>query len=662
MTIRETLRSMTWRCLLVSGTALAAAAAGCAGDGHGRVSAGEMSGSSAAAIDSAQWSESPVSAALDAMGPDAQRFHAHVMALSSEFFEGRAPGTKGGELAQDYIQFYFQRAGLEPAFEVEGNASYKQPFTVSGDVIVTEAGLSWASETARDELTADEDFNVLGISGTGAAEGQVVFVGYSIAEGPDGYTNYPAHTDLSGKIALLLRFEPMNEDGSSQWQDVSGWTHHASLLPKIRAAIEHGAAGVILVGTPGADDDRATRLESAARTRFGRPVEVPVVMMSVEAVDEMLTAADAGGRSLLDLRKVADAKDTAGPIELSAVATIKAGIDTQQIPTANVGAVLPGRGAAASEYVVIGAHYDHLGYGHFGSRAKDPEGIIHPGADDNASGTSAVLMLAEDLKKEYEALPAGASARSILFLAFGAEESGLNGSRYFVDNPPFSIERIKAMINMDMIGRLRDNKLEIGGVGTAEGFEDWLKPIFGSSGIHVETSRGGQGPSDHSSFYAKDIPVLFLFTGLHDHYHTPQDVGATLNFGGGARIAALAGDLAVALATRSEPLTFVSTGTASRQGAVRGVSVRLGIAPGNYADDQPGVMVGEVYENTSAANAGMQKGDRIIRWGGEELVDVGSMMERLASHKPGDVVEIVVVREGKEVPLMVTMLARQGRQ
>lgn len=640
---------------------VASVAGGCAR--NDRVSAGSVSGASGEAIDAARWSESPVSAALDAMGEDTRRFHAHVMALSSEFFEGRAPGTRGGDLAQDYIAFYYQRAGLEPAFTVDGQPSFKQPFNVSGDVIVKEAGLAWASGSKSVELKPEEGFNVLGISGTGEVEGGLVFAGYSIADGPDGYTSFPPHgEDLKGKVVMILRFEPMTAEGRSRWQDVSGWTHNASLLPKINAAIDRGAAGVILVGTPGADDDRATRLESAARTRWGRPVGVPVAMMSVEAAEALLKSADAQGRSLKELRQLADEKETAGPIALNATATLRAAVDTQQIPTANVGAVLRGRGALADEYVVLGAHYDHLGYGHFGSRARNPEGIIHPGADDNASGTSGLLMLAEDLHREYEALPAGAEARSILFLAFGAEESGLNGSRFFTENPPFSITQVKAMINMDMIGRLRENSFEIGGVGTGEGFEEFVTPIFQSSGMTIKPTRGGQGPSDHASFYAKDIPVLFLFTGLHDQYHTPDDVGSTLNFGGGAQIAALAGDLATAIARRPEAFTFKSTGTASRQGAVRGVSVRLGIAPGSYADDLPGVMVGDVYDGTSAALAGIQKGDRLIRWGGEELPDVGAMMERLAAHKPGDVVEIVVVREGQEIPIKVTMQARQGRQ
>jgi len=655
-----TLRRLALSTLLAAGAIFAA---GCS-SGHGaHGSAGEVSGANSAAIDAAKWDESPVSAALDAMGEDTRRFHAHVMALSSDFFEGRAPGTRGGDLAQDYVAFFYQRAGLEPAFTVDGQPSFKQPFSVSGDVVVTDEDLAWTAGPNGATLAPAVDFNVLGISGTGAAEGNLVFIGYSIADGPDGYTNFPPHSeDLNGKIVMLLRFEPMKEDGSSKWQDVSGWTHNASLLPKINAAIDRGAAGVILVGAPGAQDDRATRLESASRTRFGRPVKVPVVMMSVDAAESLLKSADAQGRSLLDFRKLADEKETAGPIALNAKVTIEAGVENQQIPTANVGALLRGKGALADEYVVLGAHYDHLGYGHFGSRARNPEGIIHPGADDNASGTSGLLMLAEDLHAEYEAMPEGANARSILFLAFGAEESGLNGSRYFTENPSVALSQIKAMINMDMIGRLRDNSFEIGGVGTGEGFADFVQPIFDASGITIKPTRGGQGPSDHASFYAKDIPVLFLFTGLHEQYHTPDDVGSTVNFGGGAQIAELAGELATAIATRPEPFKFQSTGTTSNQGAVRGVNVRLGIAPGNYADDQPGVMVGEVYENTSAANAGIKKGDRLIRWGGEELPDVGAMMERLASHKPGDVVEIVVVRDGQEIPIMVTMQARAGRQ
>lgn len=599
---------------------------------------------------------------FDATNPDTRLYASHLATLSNYFFEGRAPGVRGNELAQDYIQFYFERAGLQPAFgDSASNASFRQPFTVSGDVKVTAQEASWKSDTATSTLTPDDDFSVLGVTGNKTVSGPLVFVGYSIPDGPDGYSSYTPHDDLAGKIAVLFRFEPMTAEGKSRWQDVSGWTHNAALLPKIRAAEERGAAGVILISPPGADDPRAGKLQTTSETRFGRPISIPAIMLSDDAASKLLAAADTDHRSIQQLRALADADGPHAPIDLpNATITINAGIETLQIPTANVAGVIRGKGSLADQYVVIGAHYDHLGYGHFGSRGgPEADGHIHPGADDNASGTAGILFLADRLSNHYAKLPTDANARSIMLIGFSAEESGLNGSRKFVETPPIATSQIYAMINMDMIGRLRD-KLEVGGVGTAADLEAILQPHVTRAGITVQTSKSGQGPSDHASFYSADIPVLFFFTGLHEQYHMPTDTFDTINYTGGARIANLVGDVALTLASRAEALPFTSTGT-RQMGSLRGSRVRLGIAPGAYGDDKTGVLVGEVYPETSAAKAGIQKGDRIIRWAGEELVDVQDMTNRLSNHKPGDIVDMVVVRDGKEIPVRVTMLARQSR-
>ncbi len=604
-------------------------------------------------------------ASASATDEDTRIFAEHVSTLSNAFFEGRVPGSRGGAAATDYLEFYLKQYGLQPAFDPGSSgepASYRQAFTVSGEVKVTAAQAWWEGKSGRAELKPGDDFSILGVSATASASGPLAFVGYSIVDGPEGYSSFGAHDDLKGKIAVVLRFEPMSDEGRSKWQSVSGWSQYSSLLRKLDAAVKRGAAGIVLINPPGADDPRARRLETAASTRFGRPVTVPVVMLSDAAAASLVQAADPQGRSLLDLRKAADT--AGGVIDMpNATINLSAGLETEQLATHNVGGVLPGRGFLADQFIVIGAHYDHLGYGHFGSRGgANADGVIHPGADDNASGTAGLLHLARTLAQSWASAPQNTPSRSILFLGFSAEESGLNGSRKFVESGAIPASRITAMINMDMIGRLRDGKLEVGGVRTAEGFEALLDPLWADAardGIKVSPSGGGQGPSDHASFYAANIPVLFFFTGLHEEYHTPKDVSALINAPGGVRVASLAGRAATMLATRQDGLTFKATGTASRVGTMRGVSVRLGIAPASYSDDKPGVVAGEIYPNTSAALAGIRQGDRLIRWGGEELADVQAMMNRLADHKPGDVVEIVVLRDGKEVPIQVKMLPRE---
>lgn len=602
--------------------------------------------------------ESAIAAALAASDDQVRRYHQIVTTLSDPFFEGRAPGTRGVEIAADMLDFYFTRIGLEPFFvDDSGVASFRQTFEVTGPLEVVRSGASWTTRGQTRSLTEGTDFNVLGFSGNAEASAELVFVGYAIENGEDGYKTFGDEDDLSGKIAVMFRFEPMDAHGKSKWAE-NAWSPRAGLAGKIDAVTKRGAAGVILINPPEADDPRVTALPTARGTSFNLGAQIPAIALSHDAADRLFR--ETTGRSLVDWRKKADASGGVTPMPQVSM-TIAGGVERPRIPTDNVAAVLRGRGALAEEFVIVGGHYDHVGYGYFGSRVG-AIGQIHPGADDNASGTAGVLLAAERLKQAYDALPSDTDARSIVFMGFGAEESGLNGSRYFVENMPFSVSQAQAMINLDMIGRMRDEqKLQIGGVETAGGFMDILKPIFDASGLPITPQGGGSGPSDHASFNAKGIPVLFFHTGLHGDYHAPSDEAWTINHEGAVATANLAADVALTLATMPQKLEFRETGTRRQMGAMPRARVRLGIAPGNYSDTLPGVMVGDVTPGTSAGDAGIQKGDRIIKWGGEELADVEQMMTMLAKHEPGEVVQIVVVREGQEITIPVTMKAPAPR-
>jgi len=612
--------------------------------------------------------DSPIASLLATVEPEVVAYHQHVTTFSNPFFEGRAPGTRGGDLAAEYLEFHFRRAGLEPAFRPESAApggatraaaAYVQDFDVPGETVVNVAELSWDVGGGPVALEHGEEFNPLGVSASDAVEGELAFVGYSVESGPDGYSSYPHGEELDGAVALALRFEPMDSTGRSAWAESGRWSNNAALVPKIAAAFDHGASAVILVNAPGADDPRAEELMDA-ESRFGRTFPGPVVMMSQDAADDLVRAADPQGRSLRRLRRLAD-RGEIGVLRFGdALVDVEVDLERRRIETRNVGAALPGVGDLADEYLVIGAHYDHVGYGYYGSRGRNAAGTIHPGADDNASGTIGLLVLAERLKEAYRRLPEDAAARSLLFLAFGAEEMGLIGSREYMENPSVAPEDIAAMINMDMIGRLRDEELTVNGVGTAAEFEEILDPHFAQSGLQIEANASGEAPTDHTNFYREGVPVLAFFTGLHAEYHTPRDVPSTVHSQGAMRVLDLVGDVALELATRRDRLTFQRTESPRRAGRLRNVSVRLGIAPGNYADTEPGVVVGSVSEGTSAEEGGLQAGDRIIRWNGEELADVMAMMERLAEHSPGDEVVLVVRREGEEVTLPITLKARGG--
>lgn len=612
-------------------------------------------------------------------------YRSHVEFLANPFMEGRGPDTRGNVIAAEYLEAGFKSLGLTPlivdpdgaAGGESSHAGFRQEFTAGNNVRRIDSLLTGNPDApAAGAFQHGLDYTALGFSASASATGPLAFVGYAIGKGgPDGsYTSFAgdaAAKTLEGKIAVLFRFEPMGEDGKSQWRQKSDgqWTAAAAIAEKINAVVRRGAVGIIIVSPPDCADPRAKKLESTEATaRWMRQQEVPIVLMTPEAAERLLKTRDAQGRSIRDLRRAADAGDVG--IELAPdPVTLSVELDRSPRTTWNIVGVLPGKGDRAREVVVVGAHYDHVGYGYTGGSRTDEYGVVHPGADDNASGTAGLLMAAGALKERYDRAPADANLRSIVFAGFSAEEMGLIGSRHYVKNNPHSADQTYAMINMDMIGRMRDNALEVAGTGTAEGFDAFLSPLFEASGLQIRKSPGGRGPSDHAAFYGAGVPVLHLFTGLHEEYHTPRDTIATINFEGGLRAAHLATEIAYALAGREGPLTFTSTdrrrdaGPADQPSPTMGnVKVRFGIAPANYADADPGVGVGEVIAGTSAEEAGIQKGDRLIRWNGKPVDDVEGWMRLLAEHKPGDVVDVTIKRKGEEQVVRVTLKSRDQAQ
>ncbi|CAG1005181.1 Aminopeptidase YwaD [Phycisphaerales bacterium] len=617
---------------------------------------------------------------------DTEVYRSHLATLANPFFEGRAPGTKGNRLAADYIEFNIRGWDLKPAFPVkvkdsEGQdgavefASYRQVFDPDGarppygKVTLAEQIATYDVHGAATTLSPDADFKVVGYSGDGEATGPLAFAGYSIEEGEAEYSSYNKKDSLKGKIAVVLRFEPLNDAGHSRWAD-EGWTVNAALEPKLQAAADAGAAGIIFVNTPGADDERAQsdRLEGidlAGRRQLG----IPVVMMSQKAADALVKAGDEKGRSLMDLRKEADEKGEVIDL-MKARVTLKVKIERPSTRTDNVGGVLLGKGELADQWIIIGSHYDHVGYGPVGARGEN-YGKIHPGADDNGSGTCGNLLVAQRLAETYSGPNAPENSRSVLFLWFSAEESGLEGSRYYVNHPIAPLDRVALMLNMDMIGRLREGKFEVGGIGTGKGLDEWTKPYWDSFGMAVKATRHGAPNSDHFSFQLKQVPNLFMFTGLHREYHTPADVIGTINFEGAAQVADLVYRLALDAAQRPEPFEF-SSGSPddateadekpqAQASTVGGLKVRFGIMPGDYSGDD-GVLIGDLTgPELPAAKAGLKAGDKMIAWGGEKLTSVEQWMGLMAKNKPGDEVEIRYIREGKEETTKATLIASSGR-
>lgn len=627
-----------------------------------------------------------IAAVLASLGADVRRYNEHITTLANPYFEGRAPGTDGGKRATEYIEWQFRQLGLAPAFSDQAtaadgtvvltpNATYRQPVPFGEQTKIKRGAVS--VEGAPDEFIPETDFTIMATSANAEATAPVAFAGYSIAEGPDGYSSFEGDDALAGKIAIVLRFEPMNDDGRSKWAS-SGWSPEAGLAAKLRAAARQGAVGIIFINPPGAADPRISRLMKIEDSDTGARLDIPVVMMSIEAGDRLVRRLDAEGRSLLDLRRLADEKGGVIPLGEAPV-SIAAELDRGPLDTVNVGAVLPGRGDLADEFIVVGAHYDHVGFGYTGTSSP---GRLHPGADDNASGTSGMLLAAEKLSKAYADIADDANIRSIIFLAFTAEEAGLVGSRHYVRNPSVPAENIKFMLNMDMIGRLRDRSLELGGSDTAAGLDDWLKAYIEPTGFEIKPSSVGNGRSDHASFISGRIPSLFFFTGLHREYHTPDDFAHLINREGAVEVVDLVTSIALGVAQRTEGWEFQRAGgrrparpaPAAEEPAAEEpaappppaeeeprqftVRVRFGIMPGDYSEATRGVLIGDVTPGSSAEEAGLKAGDTMVSWNGEAITSVESWMPLLAAHNPGDKVEIVYLRNGEEHRTTCTLKGR----
>ncbi len=624
-----------------------------------------------------------MAAVLGSLDPDVRAYIAHDTTLANPFFEGRAPGTNGNRAAAQYIEFWFKHYGLQPAFpeyDSAGNAlgdgsmwvSYRQPFDIPaiGESETTRAELSLDDATGqRTTYEAGKDFVALS---EGEVTGPLTFVGYGIASGPGGQNHY-GDADLKGRIAVMLRFEPSDAAGQSKWNGgKSGWSANASIETKVIEAAGHGAAGVILMTPPDTVDRQAYEMMSLQEVSWQK-AGVPVVQMSAAAAERLLELV--AGQSLAELKKAADDDAfVARPIGDGFAISMAGAIGPRQAKTDNVGGVIRGRGELKDQWIIIGAHYDHVGYGFFGSNSgREARGVVHPGADDNASGTSAVLILAGRLSKVYAELPEDANARSILLMTFSAEESGLNGSRHYTKHPTLAADQVNIMLNLDMMGRLRKNSLEVSGVGSAAQLEEIVRPYFEKSGMRVVSQQTGGGPSDHASFNAVGIPVLFFFTGLHGQYHRPADVASLINPVGAIKIVDLAQKIAMEFAQRPEKLKHQQTeggfrldmldqpiGAAEPAAApatpIAKVRVRLGIkSDGEFKGT--GVRLLDVTEDAPAQSAGLQAGDVILSWNGAPVANITALMAELVKHNPGDVVKLGVKRGGEMRQIPVTLTA-----
>jgi hypothetical protein len=618
-----------------------------------------------------QQQEAPIATALASVSEDVRTYYQHVTFLANPWLEGRLPGTRGMEIARQYVEDHFAAGGLEAPFVDEnGQPTYRQKFELAGQTEL----VSQALGTPSMGLRAGRDFTATSLGKGGEVTAPVTFVGYSIRRGVDDYSSYDEEVDdLTGKIALMLRFEPMDAEGNSLWSDRGPWSARASFSRKVRDAVRQGAAGVVIVNTPWANDPRTEELPGFRSG--GQVADVPVMMVTGETGIRLVKELSGGQRDLEALW--AEANRGRSVVELGGELSLNAEIQNKPLYAENVAGLVPGRGELAKELVVVGAHLDHLGMGNFGSRDRENAGkVLHPGADDNASGSAAMMMIGERLVRDYANLPEGASARSILIMCFDAEESGLNGAGHYVDNPIVPLEDHVLMLNFDMIGRIVNNRLSVSGTGTGVGMEDWARGFFEQSSLDIVENTRMSGGSDHLRFQQRDIPVMFaIIADFHDDYHTPRDTVDKINCVGAVKAMELWYNLALSMALRPERFAF--TGSAGSGPAVAvpvpaepaepveapsrsTMSVRFGIMPGSYDADAEGVLVGSVSPGGSAAEAGIQADDRLIKWNGDAIENVSGWMAQLAEHQPGDKVKVTVARGNEELEMEVTLQAKSS--
>lgn len=649
------------------------------------------------------WLTSGTLFAADAATEAKARLLDNVKYLADDSLEGRGVGTEGLNSAARFLAGEFAKIGLNVT-AVNGGAL--QTFDL---VVKTELGdantLTFAGPEGKTiPLTINRDFEVCSFGGSGAFDAEVVFCGYGIQDTESKYDDF-AKVDVKDKVVILLRRNPGQRDPHGPFATGHGISRHAELRTKVSQAIQHGAAAVLIVNDPYSVEKSATeRTESIAKSQGEIATLADEYLSAPDAEGDKVTAARDKLKSAVDrwksLKKSAEAPNDDGLMKFGyaghnegkkglptfhitqaqcnellkaalgkSLTDLEAEIDSDMQPrsavlpgwkvqgtatlkqiradVSNVLGVLEGEGPMANETIVIGAHYDHVGRGGENSLAPGSTDI-HNGADDNASGTAALLELARRLAARPTKLP-----RRLVFMAFTGEELGLLGSAYYVKTPVFPLDQTIAMFNMDMVGRLNEDKLTIFGSGTSARWEPELKAINEQSAFKLSFKPEGFGPSDHSSFYGKKIPVLHFFTGNHPDYHRPSDDWEKLNVDGMFRVVEMLERMIVQTAENPERPAYVEvkqTPMAQRGGN----RPYFGTIP-DFGGEGEGYAISGAAPGSPADKGGLKAGDRIVNLGGNKITALDDFDLALRKFKAGEEIVVIVIRDEKPVELKVTL-------
>lgn len=640
--------------------------------------------------------------------PSVDRLRQVISYLASDALEGRRTGTPGANDAAHYIAGEFNRYGLRPGLQIarpartrgENQARYLQPFPYVAGVSLGENNLFFVNPGRADDIAqfrVGEDWMPLGFSSNGSIKSaEIVFAGYGISSAELKYDDY-AVSNVKDRVAVVFEGTPDGDNPHGQFVSAG------QIRFKAAAARAAGARALLIIASEQKlKDDRLSRLSYDNAGEAGIPVVVisRLLAQKLHGSSEGLSAYEAGA----DRRRAVPAvKENQGeglkfPITRSQILSLPIGglrldlsvnVIRRESPSFNVVGILPGSDPKLkSEAIVIGAHYDHLGRGGEGSLAPR-EGEIHHGADDNASGVAGLIELARMFSLQNPK-----PHRTIIFIAFSGEEEGLIGSNHYVNHPIVPLANTVAMINMDMIGRMKEKALIVGGVGTAQEWRSLVDAdnsmqsmtvslnttlaeasasktfpiVVGANGQPVVTmdpakqflltlNEDGYGPSDHSSFYAKQVPVLFFWTGTHDDYHKPSDTADKINYEGEARIVGFVSRV-VRDIDKSDKRPTYAVAKSESQGRSMGFRVYLGTIP-NYAESNDGLKLDGVRDDSPAAKAGLKAGDRIVKMAGHEVKNVYDYTYTLGEMKAGQEYEVEIVRGSERLTLKITPAARK---
>jgi hypothetical protein len=597
--------------------------------------------------------------ALPAADVDSGEFLAHVKYLASPELKGRATGSLELEKAAVYIAGQFQSFGLQPP---NGKSSsdlknYELAFPAElGAKLAPGNTFSYRDAGTRQTLKEGQDFVPFTFSTNGKFSGPVVFAGYGITAKEHNYDDY-AGIDVKDKLVLILRHEPQESDDKSVF-DGKRFTSHATFIDKMMNAKAHGARGVILINDVPAHPNSEDKLEKFGAIGGPRDSGIFFVEMKAAKAESWLHAE---GRDLSQIAKEIDQDLKPRSFPLAKVQVdLSVALIHETKTVHNVAAYLPGK---TSEYVIIGAHYDHLGLGDEHSLAPNQMGVVHPGADDNASGTAGVIELARWFSKQPQ------PQRGILFLTFAGEELGLLGSNWYVNHPALPAENAVAMLNLDMIGRVQGGKVFVSGAQTGTTLARILDEVKPPAPLHIDESGKNSGTnmsdaSDHASFASKQIPILFFFSGLHGDYHKPSDTADKIDSVDAAKLLDYVADIATHLSDDPDRPTFVKVArppagpVTGGHGGQSGYGPDFGSIP-DFNEPPKGVRFADIREGSPAAKAGLKPGDIMIEFAGKQIGNLYDFTYALRDSKPGDVVLVKVIRGDQTIDAKVLLTERR---